>query len=86
MTVFSANTTCNNAQDLLESKLEKQKRRKGVYGPVLGFTNIIFIDDLNMPTKEKYGAQPPLELIRQWLDYKGWYDRKSLEIKTIDDI
>ena len=86
ITVFSANTSCVNAQDVLESKLEKQKRRKGVYGPVVGFTNIIFIDDLNMPSKEKYGAQPPLELIRQWLDYGGWYDRKSLEFKTIADI
>jgi dynein heavy chain len=43
-------------QDILESKLEKQKRRKGVYGPLIGRTNIIFIDDLNMPNKEKYGA------------------------------
>jgi len=86
ITVFSANTTCVNAQDVLESKLEKQKRRKGIYGPVVGFTNIIYIDDLNMPAKERYGAQPPLELIRQWLDYGGWYDRKSLEYKTIADI
>mgnify|MGYP000921047633 FL=1 len=86
ITVFSANTSSENAQDILESKLEKQKRRKGIYGPIVGFTNIIFIDDLNMPIKEKYGAQPPLELIRQWFDYKGWYDRKSLEFKTIADI
>lgn len=56
ITVFSANTSCENAQDLLESKLEKTKRRKGVYGPITGFTNLIFIDDLNMPAKEKYGA------------------------------
>jgi len=35
-----------------------------VYGPLIGTTNIIFIDDMNMPTKEKYGAQPPLELVR----------------------
>lgn len=86
ITVFSANTTSDDSQNILESKLEKQKRRKGVYGPIVGFTNIIFIDDLNMPTKEKYGAQPPLELVRQWFDYKGWYDRKTLECKTIADI
>jgi dynein heavy chain len=73
-------------QDILESKLEKQKRRKGIYGPLIGTTNIIFIDDLNMPTKEQYGAQPPLELIRQWFSQGGWYDRKLLEFKTIVDI
>jgi dynein heavy chain len=41
---------------VLESKLEKQKRQKGVFGPLIGNTNIIFIDDINMPTKERYGA------------------------------
>lgn len=25
---------------------------------------VIFIDDLNMPRKDKFGSQPPLELIR----------------------
>lgn len=56
VTAFSANTGSGQVLDVLESKLEKQKRRKGVYGPEIGKVNLIFIDDLNMPQKEQFGA------------------------------
>lgn len=33
-----------------------------------------------MPKLDEYGSQPPLELIRQYAEYNGWYDRAALDV------
>jgi len=82
---FSAQTTSAKTQEIIESKLVR--RAKGKMTPDAGKKGIIFIDDLNMPRKDLFGSQPPLELLRQYIEYGGWYDRQSLDIfKVIDNV
>lgn len=57
----------------------------GVYGPPPEQNFVIFIDDLSMPQKEVFGAQPPIEILRQAADQKIWYDRREIvPIELVD--
>lgn len=55
----------------------------GIYVPIGGKQMITFMDDFNMPAKDTFGSQPPLELIKLWLDYGFWYDRTKQTIKYV---
>ena len=81
---FSAATSSLITQEILEGVLER--RAKDKLGPSAGRKLVTFVDDLNMPKKDLFGSQPPLELLRQWVDYGGWYDREKQTWRYILDM
>ena len=50
----------------------------------MGKRMILLLDDVNM--LDLFGSQPPLELLRHFLDYGVWYDRQKQFIKFVKDI
>ncbi|XP_019622649.1 PREDICTED: dynein heavy chain 6, axonemal-like [Branchiostoma belcheri] len=81
---FSAQTSSKRTQEIVEGKLEK--KRKNILGAPVNKKVVIFIDDLNMPKLDTYGSQPPIELLRQYQDFGGFYDREKLFWKEIKDV
>ncbi|XP_065911794.1 dynein axonemal heavy chain 6-like [Dysidea avara] len=81
---FSAQTNSFRTQEIIESKLEK--KRKTILGAPAGKKVVLFVDDLNMPKLDTYGSQPPIELLRQYQDFGGFYDREKLFWKEIKDV
>lgn len=80
---MSAQTTSSRTQQSIEEKLEKKTRTK--FGAQGGKKIAIFVDDINMPAVEEYGAQPPIELLRLFLDKKGLYIRGEWVWKDVED-
>lgn len=82
---FSAQTSTKNILDVFMDKDKFTKKRRNEMGPLGGKKMVLFVDDINMPALEKYGAQPPNELLRQIIDQGGFYDLKKFMFMEVSD-
>ncbi|KAL9898323.1 dynein beta chain, ciliary [Glossina fuscipes fuscipes] len=79
---FNFYTTSEILQKILEYPLEKKSGK--CYGPIGSNRRLIyFINDLNMPKVDAYGTVQAHTIIRQFMDYRQWYDRQHLRLKNI---
>ncbi|XP_069340704.1 dynein axonemal heavy chain 14 isoform X1 [Eulemur rufifrons] len=81
---FGTNTTAAKTKEMILKKLIR--RTKDTLGAPKNNRTVIFLDDMNMPVSDTYGAKPPLELIRQLLDLGGVYDTGKNAWKNIQDL
>ena len=82
---FSSRTSAADLQAAIESCVEK--KTKDTFGPPAGKKLVIFIDDMSMPQKDKYGTQQPIALLKLLVDRGGFYDRgKDMSWKNLKDV
>ncbi|CAF3576543.1 unnamed protein product [Rotaria sordida] len=74
-------TTSEMLQNSLEKPLEKKAGR--TYGAPGNRQLIYFIDDFNMPERDKYFTVQAHTIVREYLDYQHWYDRQKFTLKEI---
>lgn len=81
---FSSETKTRDVQLAIESRTVKITK-EGFRPPG---KKIIYccIDDFNLPHKDSYGTQAPLELMRQWIEHKYWFDRKTLARRSVQNM
>lgn len=81
---LSSRTSSNKIQQIIENAFEI--RTKGTFYPIGGKKLVVCIDDFNMPQRDTFGSQPPLELLRQWMENESWYDREKCTLKYLKEM
>nr|CAH7712442.1 unnamed protein product [Callosobruchus chinensis] len=81
---FNISLSAEQVQTFIISKLNK--RRSSVYSPPAGKNFVLFVDNLNYTTANNYGSFECLELLRQYIDHKVWYDIKTCEPTKIHNV
>ena len=78
---FNYYTSSSILQGTIEGVLEKKTGSN--YGAPGSAKLMLFLDDLNLPRKDKFNTQDAIALVRQHMDYGHIYDKQKLTAKNI---
>ena len=78
---FNFYTNADLLKRTLEGPLEKKTGTN--YAPKGTADMIYFLDDLNLPEVDEYNTQSAISLVRQQMDYGGWYDMQKIQKRHI---
>ena len=75
---FSVHLTTHDGPQSIRNaifrRLHLQAGSTDVFGPPPGRSFAMFFDDMNLPIRDEFGAQPPLEFLRHMMERGGFYD------------
>eukprot|EP01135_Chromosphaera_perkinsii_P007968 Nk52_evm40s1073 gene=Nk52_evmTU40s1073 len=84
---MSHEVSVHRLQKEIEKLLICRNRVTNTYGSAtVGKKILVFLDNIDLPKSEVFGVQSDLELIRQWMDYGGWYSPSDKRFKHILDL
>eukprot|EP00741_Cyanophora_paradoxa_P022582 tig00000248_g21807.t1 len=83
---LATRTEASVLQQRMEAELVKRARGVLAPDPEGARRLVVFLDDLNLPQREKYGSQPPLELVRQFCDHGGWYAAAGTDFLRVEGV
>ena len=75
-------TDCRAMQAIFEGVLEKKAGNN--FGPIASTYLALFLDDVNLEAVDRFDTQGGLELVRQMLDSKAWYDRAKYSLRVLN--
>ena len=81
---FSGQTVASGMLKQIAMKLVR--KGKDVLGAPRGKRLLVFIDDMNTPLPDAFGIQPPMELLRQMVEFNGFYDLEKMSWKEVHDV
>ncbi|KAK3249818.1 hypothetical protein CYMTET_40768, partial [Cymbomonas tetramitiformis] len=81
---MSTKADTEEQQALIEGLFQRRAARR--YAPVAMKQAVVVVEDVHMAHRDEQGAQPVVELLRQWHDHGGWYPAQTLELAQFENM